>query len=359
MIIKSNLVSNLRCGDTVIFFPSYGHLTKDGRAWKVYVTGAVIEPEHVGIYNRMLLKLLHRVLKATPEELDGEIFRQRVQPFTASTRRGKRIAIRVGDRVYALQKKSKRNGHFRGTLRLDVDAVAELEAGGVIDDQCLQFDVVMPGKDGRVFSGRTHLLDETGTSIISDIDDTIKRTDVTSRRELLANTFLREFESVEGMAALYRQWHDQGAQFHYVSSSPWQLYDSLSNLLVEDGFPQGTVNLRVFRLRDHMIRKVLLIRRQKKMGVIKKLVATFPQRKFVLVGDSGERDPNLYGTIGRRFADRVTAILIRELPDNPMTKARCRKVFRNVSPGKWQIFSHSTDLPSELPTNGVGLAALT
>ena len=99
------------------------------------------------------------------------------------------------------------------------------------------------------------LIDERGVSVITDIDDTIKITAVTNRRELLMNTFLREFRAVSGMAELYRRWATGGAAFHYVSSSPWQLFSVLSEYTETEAFPAGSMHLRSFRLRRPLQRK--------------------------------------------------------------------------------------------------------
>ena len=61
---------------------------------------------------------------------------------------------------------------------------------------------------------------------------TVKVSNVLNKRELLANTFLREFTPIEGMAALFRRWgRAHGAVFHYVSASPWQLQPELQAFL--------------------------------------------------------------------------------------------------------------------------------
>ena len=70
---------------------------------------------------------------------------------------------------------------------------------------------------------RTCWVPPEGLSIIW-YRDTVKVSNV-NKRELLANTFLREFTPIEGMAALFRRWgRAHGAVFHYVSASPWQLW---------------------------------------------------------------------------------------------------------------------------------------
>ena len=107
-----------------------------------------------------------------------------------------------------------------------------------------------PAGDDRRFEGQVQLLGRTGISIVSDIDDTIKISEVPVRKELLANTFLRDFKAVPGMSEAYRQWVAAGASLHYVSASPWQLYSALSEFMEQQKFPKGSFHLRLFRLKD-------------------------------------------------------------------------------------------------------------
>jgi len=78
----------------------------------------------------------------------------------------------------------------------------------------------------KVFKCTIYVLAFYGVSIISDIDDTIKISNVVNKRSLLKNTFYNYFKPVDGMNELYQKWSEQNCQFHYVSSSPWQLYVS-------------------------------------------------------------------------------------------------------------------------------------
>jgi hypothetical protein len=78
--------------------------------------------------------------------------------------------------------------------------------------------------NSRSFKCTVYVLASHGVSIISDIDDTVKISNVLSKRLLLKHTFYSYFKPVEGMSDLYQQWRDQNCQFHYVSASPWQLY---------------------------------------------------------------------------------------------------------------------------------------
>jgi phosphatidate phosphatase APP1 len=99
--------------------------------------------------------------------------------------------------------------------------------------------------DDQHIEGCVQVYDETKQSskisIISDIDDTIKMTNVTNAMAMIRNTF-SPFSAIPKMAKLYQKWHD--AKFHYVSSSPFQLYSQLEIFLRKEGFPLGSIHLR-------------------------------------------------------------------------------------------------------------------
>jgi hypothetical protein len=344
MSFTTTHTSDIDHNETVVCYPSIGHLLDDGQTWKISVFGTIYEPGELDLRKRIVLRVLRQVMKVSAEALATELFQQRIHCFIAATERGKRIVIRIGSREHVLQKRSKSSGQFSGTVRLGVDEVRQLQQAGGMGEGWLNFEVVSPLDNGHKFLGQAQLLRDTGVSVISDIDDTIKHSEVTSRRALLANTFLREFQPVEGMASLYRQWAEQGAAFHYVSSSPWQLYDPLAALVNSAGFPAGTFHLRSFRLRDHMLRRLFLVRRPGKVSVIKSILRTFPRRRFILVGDSGERDPELYGAVARKFPRQVASIVIRDLQERRLDSARRDNVFRHLPPGTCKVFQHPSEM---------------
>jgi len=89
------------------------------------------------------------------------------------------------------------------------------------------------------------LIEAQGLSVISDIDDTIKLTQIPSgAKVVIRNTFFRDFQPVPAMARMYQAWPD--AAFHYISGSPWQLYRPLSEFLVgpAGGFPEGSFHMK-------------------------------------------------------------------------------------------------------------------
>ena len=347
MISDKIQATNLSATDTVVLYPTFGYPVDQGRAWRILVRGAVYELGEVKLRERMMIRMLQRVMKVPPHALDTDIFRDRIQDFNWVTERGKRIAVKVGQRDYLLQKASKRNGHFSGALRIRMEEMEQLRADGHCPSGWLRFEVVTRPEDPRRIVGRAQLLQQRGLSVISDIDDTLRHSEVGSRRSLLANTFLHEFSSVDGMVDLYRRWSEAGAVFHYVSSSPWQLYRPLLDLWRQEGIPEGTFHLRLFRLRDHMLQR-LLLRRSGKSGVIKAILDSLPERRFVLVGDSGERDPEIYANMARKFRDRVDALYIRQIPSNPLDAPRLRRAFRTLPPTMWKVFEDPSELPADL-----------
>jgi phosphatidate phosphatase APP1 len=174
--------------------------------------------------------------------------------------------------------------------------------------------------------------------VISDIDDTIKVSVVRDRVEMLRNTFLRPFRAVNGMSALYARWAANGAVFHYVSSSPWQLYAPLERFMDEAGFPAGGIHLRWLLKRGEKY-DLTASSMTHKLTTIAALLALHPRRSFVLVGDSGEKDPEIYGEIARKNPGRITRILIRKAPLADESAARYEAAFAGLPATLWQVFA--------------------
>jgi len=344
MTRRSVPVNNLAGDETVALFPSLGHLQPDGQHWQIPVHGEVYSQGRVGLGKRFLLKLLQRAMKAPDTAIQSDLFRARISRFLATDCQGRVVSVRCGQATPVATKKSRSNGHFFGTIRVPVDTAAPLadEASG----QAIRIglEVVRPDCGERVATGQAYLLPTRGLSIISDIDDTLKHSHVASQQSLLANTFLRQFEPIAGMSGLFRGWAASGVAFHYVSSSPWQLYGHLAGHLAEQGFPDGSYHLRAFRLRDHLIRRILMFRRSGKAAVIRGILQTFPQRRFILVGDSVEIDPEIYGAMARKFPQQVAGIYIRQIDGPRNTPLRYQRAFRGVRYEVVRLFREAGEL---------------
>ena len=78
--------------------------------------------------------------------------------------------------------------------------------------------------------------------------------------------------------------------------------------------------------------------------MIRNILQRFPLRKFVLVGDSGEYDPEIYGSLARRFPDQVASILIRRVPGQRIAPFRWQRAFRKLPQSQWQLFDHAEEI---------------
>jgi phosphatidate phosphatase APP1 len=342
-IARADVDSPIAEDEAVVFFPTFAHLDPDGASWHLPIHGWIHEPEEDSALRAATLGLLRRALGLTKEEAATSIFKERARPFLADNERGKRISIRLGETDYVLGE-SEANGHFHATLRLPAAEVQRLLERQERNDDRLRFQAVTREGDGRVFAGAVELIGESGLSVISDIDDTIKVTGVASTRSLLENTFLRELEAVPGMAPLYRAWKEKGAKFHYVSSSPWQLFAPLSEFSRKAGFPGGSFHLKLFRWKDSSFFDLFASPAKTKPKVLEPILATFPRRKFILVGDSGEEDPEVYGALARKHPEQVERILIRATAGEMPESERFQRAFQGIPRERWQVFARPEEV---------------
>lgn len=335
LILLRPTSSTIKTDEEVVFFPTYGY--RDGDQWIVHTHGWIYEPETDDTVRRASLGALRRALGLDKDQEDTAIFKQRAGLFLVDNERGKRLTIWLGEKTYEL-KESGADGHFRTELRLTVQ---EAKAD---KDGWLTFEAVMPQGDERKFRGRALLLGESGLSVVSDIDDTVKVTEVRDKSALLANTFLREFQGVDGMAKLYRGWAESGAVFHYVSASPWQLYGPLSEFFAKDGLPPGTFHLKDFRAKDSTFLNLFASPEETKRKAIVPLLEACPRRKFLLVGDSGEKDPEIYGALAREYPKQVVRVIIRDVTEEDASNERYRIAFDKLPPEKWQVVRNPRDV---------------
>jgi phosphatidate phosphatase APP1 len=173
-------------------FPTIGYHATIGKGWDLEIHGCVYEEDKHRIAIAMLREALHLdQVNLTPGE--NALFVKRTRLFMVDHERGKRIVVSAAGKVLKLNK-SRPDGQFFGTIHLPED---DAPSAG---DSTLTIRALLSKKDTRVFSGEGTLLGNTGLTVISDIDDTIKITQVRDRRAALRNTFLEPFRAVPGMA---------------------------------------------------------------------------------------------------------------------------------------------------------------
>jgi len=345
--MKQSQISNVLNDDRLVFFPTVGRQDHESGQWLLPIHGWIFRQEDDSRRRAAGLAILHRVLRLSKQDGETEMLDRRLRAFMVDNQGEKLVVIRIAGLEYPLSP-SEANGHFMDVVRLPEQTVAIAGQSGSSDgattiDRWISFEAILPNADAPLAAGVVHLLPDVGLSVISDIDDTIKVTHVGQRRKLLRQTFTREFEPVAGMAELYARWQAAGAAFHYVSRSPWQLYEPLAAFIAACGFPLGAFHLRHFRWRQGSTLRADADR-DLKQRIIQEMITTFPERRFVLVGDSGERDPEVYAEIARAFPDQTQAVLIRNTTGEPARGERFLQAFADISPERWQVF----DDPAEL-----------
>ncbi|KAJ2894578.1 hypothetical protein MKZ38_007401 [Zalerion maritima] len=164
-----------------------------------------------------------------------------------------------------------------------------------------------------------HIIDSTGVSLISDIDDTIKKSNISlGAKEIFRNTFARDLSSltIPGVADWYNRLCSMGVHMHYCSNSPWQLFPVLATFFKLASLPDGSIHLKHY---PGLLQGIFEPVAERKKPTLERILSDFPQRKFILVGDSGEADLEVYTDIALANPNRILAIFIRDVttPEQP------------------------------------------
>ncbi|WP_378185597.1 App1 family protein [Aquimarina sp. W85] len=195
--------------------------------------------------------------------------------------------------------------------------------------------------------------------IISDIDDTILHTGVASfmKWRLIRNTFFRNFDKrmpLEGTSQFYKKLQlgtlDKPLNpFFYISNSPWNLYDYLTAFLQRHYFPKGPILLRDLK---HPFEKKPKNKLPHKEKEIINLLTLYPNLKFVLIGDSGEKDADIYTKIAAQYPNRILAIYVRSVNHT----GRFNRIQRIVDSFKTTpILQVKTSKEAEIHARSIGL----
>lgn len=200
----------------------------------------------------------------------------------------------------------------------------------------------------------TTFADTSGWAVISDIDDTIKITMTASPVGILQTTFVDEPAPVAGMPELYA--HIKKAldipPFWYLSASPYNLYPFLRSFR-ESHYPPGPLILREASWMNlaGFLTSLTQGTEAYKVSRIDKVQTSFPARKFLLIGDSTQSDPEAYGDIARKYPGWVGAIFIRKVENvEPVDESqknspeRFEKAFKDLERGLWTVFSDPKEL---------------
>lgn len=192
-----------------------------------------------------------------------------------------------------------------GWVKLNVSFVNEVKNSIITSENNFEAELLIPPA-------------KASYGVISDIDDTILHTGVTSflKWRVVHNSLFKHAYkrlSLEGSPKFYRDLHagkkgNEQNPMIYLSNSPWNLYEYLKLFLEINDFPKGPILLRDFRT---PFDKTLRPEKPHKQKEIINILKTYPHLNFILIGDSGEHDPAIYTEIAAQYPDRILAIYLR------------------------------------------------
>ncbi|MCB0197094.1 MAG: DUF2183 domain-containing protein [Anaerolineae bacterium] len=169
--------------------------------------------------------------------------------------------------------------------------------------------------------------DQAEFGVISDIDDTVVQTTATSLIKMLRIVMFSNAHTrlpFEGVSEFYRALQ-AGASgnaknpIFYVSSSPWNLYDLLIDFFRIQNIPAGPLMLQDYGLEPGQW--IYAGHDKHKLAQIERILTTFPDLPFILIGDSGQEDPEIYREVVYQYPGRILAIYIRDVTLEKRQKA--------------------------------------
>lgn len=252
-----------------------------------------------------------------------------------------RLRITVGDNTYELS--TDQEGYFTLDEQLQTPLPVLEEPWYSVDIRLLE----TPWRTMDLSTTTSVLIppEQARIGIITDIDDTILHTGVTSplKWRVIYNTFFKSASKrkvFDEAAAFFRALRlgldeQQYNPVFYVSNSPHNLYEMVRKFLKINHLPKGPVLLRdigiPYRLHP-------LGYRGHKTNSIIRILKTFPDMPFILVGDSGEKDAYIYQEIAHEFPNRIAAIYIRDVR-SPRRVRRIRRFMEDLDTISLEIFT--------------------
>ena len=225
-------------------------------------------------------------------------------------------------------------GFFEVTIRLENPISPEFSW------QKIDLELLEPhqSENGRVSAEAQAMIvsPEAEFGVISDIDDTVVYTGVTSRLQLASTVLLKNAYTrlpLKGVANFYNALHqgsnDGGSNpLFYVSSSPWNMYDLFREFFQINNIPVGPIFLRDWGFERH---SMLAEKNQKyKLDAIYNILDSYPDLRFILIGDSGEEDPEIYAQVIESFPNRILIAYIRDVKHDAKRVGEIRRLADQV-----------------------------
>jgi len=222
--------------------------------------------------------------------------------------------VRVSYRDAVVETVTNEEGHFQ--VRLEPRELAE---------HLLWHEVACEAPDhGSTAIARVLLPAAAEFGVISDIDDTIVHTGATNLLTMIRSVINNAAARLpfEGVADLYRALHRDRNPIFYVSSSPWNLYELFDDFMSINGIPPGPMLLQDWGIDEDT--RIMDPHERHKLLQIQTLLDYYPNLRFVLIGDSGQKDPEIYLRAMQLHPGRVVAAFIRDVTGDVRDRAVAR-----------------------------------
>jgi len=291
-----------------------------------------------------LLGAFELLLKGAGVDItDVEKLRERITLFGALPVPGKQLEMSISG---CNQEVVAGKTDIFGLMLQTVDIGTACGGAGILQKGTLTAKVDM--QDKRVNQAKIFPSGPTGFGVISDIDDTIKVSNVLDKIKLLENTFLKDPAAVDGMPALYKSLTQSlsNPPFFYISGSPMQLYPFLRGF-VEDNYPAGPLLMKNLTVSPSSLEAFINPEGTLafKVAMVARLNSFYPNKSFLMIGDSTEKDPETYGQAFRNHGAKfASCIWIRAVDGAKNDKARFDAAFQGVPANKVRVFTSPAEL---------------
>jgi phosphatidate phosphatase APP1 len=324
--------------EEVSFYPTYIYRQADGR-WAMPVMGRVheITPDSALAHNlNKMINLAVLLPGAAPNAL---ALKQHLEPFLIQGRSGKEVPVEFESKKMNVGT-SDADGYLKGDVVLPVSPPQAPSASWVAyhTPECKD--------DARTFEGNAVMIGETGLSVVADLDALAESQDTNSDHSQTL-PLLEPFKVNRSWVRLYDHWQKKGAVFHYLSTSPWQLFHDRSQALALAGLPRGVLQMKTVPLHslgDSLeevvtnLAPLFAAHAAYNQAAVESLMVRFPHRQFILIGDAKNGDAEAYAALARQHPGQVDGIWIRDTagarPDH------YRQVFQDLPADLWNIVTN-------------------
>lgn len=288
------LLNTLQAKDWINLYATYGNYSTLIVEGRVIDIEDVSESKSVSNDTNILLNL-----------------KENLKYFSNDEKKESAIILVVDTKAY--RSKTDNEGYFSFHLTID---------GGLKKNQMIQLFTEDSNASQRfdVFIPR----DEKHIGIISDFDDTVIHSNVTNKLKLLSNSLLKNFKQREPISNMQKRFQkiihtnpSKAVTLFFVTGSPHQLQHNIHNFLSHHGFPPRVLLTKKLHGEgaDSLFTTI-----DYKYDKIERLIKLYPHIKWVLLGDSGEKDREVYMKIVKHYPKAIEGLYIRDVKSEEIEK---------------------------------------